>query len=192
MTHVSRTAVALCALLVAGAFASGCRHKAPAAQPLPPAPAVAPVKPPPPPPPPPQVRPPAPPTPLTEDQIFERKSVADLNAEAQLADALFDYDQSTVRPAAAEALSQDAKWLMRWPSTRLTVEGHCDERGTAEYNLSLGERRATAVKSYLVSLGIAAERLTVVSYGKEYPVCTESSEPCWQRNRRAHLVITAK
>jgi peptidoglycan-associated lipoprotein len=194
MIHTSRTAAAMCALLVAGALASGCRHKAPAAQPLPPAPAVAPVQPaaPPPPPPPPQARPPAPPTPLTEDQIFERKSVADLNTEAQLADALFDYDQSTIRPTAAEVLSQDAKWLTRWPTTRLTVEGHCDERGTAEYNLSLGERRATAVKSYLVSLGLAAERLTVVSYGKEQPVCTENSEQCWQRNRRAHLVITAK
>jgi peptidoglycan-associated lipoprotein len=115
-----------------------------------------------------------------------------LNAEAPLADALFDYDQSTIRPAAAEVLSQDAKWLMRWPSTKVTVEGHCDERGTPEYNLALGERRATAVKSYLVSLGVAAERLTVVSYGKEQPVCTENSEQCWQRNRRGHLVITAK
>jgi peptidoglycan-associated lipoprotein len=193
MTHVSRPSAAVCALLVAGLLVSGCRHKAPATQPPPPAPAVAPVPPPPPPPPPPAApRPAVPPAPLTEDQIFERKSIADVNAEAPLADALFDYDQSTIRPDAADVLSRDAKWLTRWPTTKVTVEGHGDERGTAEYNLALGERRATAVKSYLVSLGVQAERLTIVSYGKERPVCTDSSEQCWQRNRRGHFMITAK
>ena len=82
--------------------------------------------------------------------------------------------------------------MKRWTSTRITVEGHCDERGTAEYNLGLGERRANAVKDYLVSLGIAADRVTVVSKGKEAPVCTEENESCWQQNRRGHFVITAK
>ena len=74
----------------------------------------------------------------------------------------------------------------------ITVEGHCDERGTAEYNLSLGERRSNAVKGYLVSLGVAADRITVISKGKETPFCTDSSESCWQQNRRGHFVITAK
>jgi peptidoglycan-associated lipoprotein len=192
MVHGSRIAVAISVLAIAGVMASGCSHKAPVT--APPAPVSPVVQPPPPPPspPPPAVQPPAPPAPLTEDQIFARKSVADLNAEAPLADALFAYDQSTLGADATDVLNRDARWLLRWPTTKVTVEGHCDERGTAEYNLALGERRATAVKSYLVSLGVSADRLTVVSYGKERPVCTESAEPCWQRNRRGHLLITAK
>jgi peptidoglycan-associated lipoprotein len=139
-----------------------------------------------------QPPPPPPPAPLTEDQIFARKTLAELNAEGALRDALFDYDRSTVREDATTVLAENAKWMARWSATKITVEGHCDERGTPEYNLALGERRATAVKSYLVSLGVASERLTVVSYGKERPACTEETEPCRQRNRRAHFLITAK
>jgi peptidoglycan-associated lipoprotein len=194
MNRVSRISAGVCALLVAGALASGCRHNPPVAQAPPPAPPAPVVQPPPPPPPPPpaKVEQPAPPAQLTEDEIFSRKTIAELNAEAPLADALFDYDQATIRPDAAEVLKRDATWLTRWPTTTVTIEGHCDERGTPEYNLALGERRADAVKSYLVSLGVATGRLKIVSFGKERPVCTDSSEPCWQRNRRGHLTITGK
>jgi peptidoglycan-associated lipoprotein len=115
-----------------------------------------------------------------------------LNAEKPLADAYFDYDKADLRDDARAALAANADWLKRFPSTRITVEGHADSRGTAEYNLALGQRRASAAKDYLVSLGVAADRITVVSKGKEQPVCTEESEACWQQNRRVHAVITAK
>ena len=82
--------------------------------------------------------------------------------------------------------------MKRWTSTQVTVEGHCDSRGSSEYNLALGSRRANAVKEYLVSLGVPAGRLTVVSKGKEQPFCSEETEACWQQNRRGHFVITAK
>ena len=194
MRRYARTLAVVGVFVVAGVVASGCRHKTPVTAPPPPASApVVPAPPPPPPLPTPQAPPPPPPTaPLTEDQIFARKTVAELNAEGALRDARFEYDRWTIREDAAAVLAENAKWMARWPATKITVEGHCDERGTPEYNLALGERRATAAKSYLVSLGVAPDRLTVVSYGKESPVCTEDTEQCWQRNRRAHLLITAK
>lgn len=104
----------------------------------------------------------------------------------------FDYDQAGVRDDARGALQKNAEWMKRWPSTRISVEGHADERGTAEYNLGLGERRGNSVKDYLISLGVPADRIMVVSKGKEAPVCTESNESCWQQNRRGHFVITVK
>ena len=87
-------------------------------------------------------------------------------------------------------LSKQAAWLARYPAVRLTVEGHCDERGTREYNLALGARRANAVKEFLVAQGVATGRLETVSYGKERPICTQSSEDCWSQNRRGVSVIT--
>jgi peptidoglycan-associated lipoprotein len=135
---------------------------------------------------------PEPPAPLTEDEIFARKTLDEVNAERPLADALFDYDQFTLREDARASLQRNADWLRRWTSTRITIEGHCDSRGTSEYNLALGERRANAVREYLVSLGIAADRLVTVSMGEEAPTCVEESEACWQRNRRGHFVVTAK
>ena len=90
------------------------------------------------------------------------------------------------------ALQKNADWLKRWTSTRITVEGHCDSRGSAEYNLALGTRRAESVKKYLASLGVAESRMTVVSKGKEQPACAAENEACWQRNRRGHFVFTAK
>jgi peptidoglycan-associated lipoprotein len=99
---------------------------------------------------------------------------------------------SVIRDDARAILQRNADFLRRWPTTRITIEGHCDERGTNEYNLALGERRANAVKEYLVSLGIAGDRLLAISKGEESPVCTESSEACWQRNRRGHPLFTAK
>ncbi len=183
--------IALFAILML--VATGCRRQAPAptpAPPPPPPPAAAATPPPPPPPPPPA---PAPkPAPLTEEQIFAQKTLEQLNAERPLSDVFFDYDQSVVRDEGRGPLQKNAEWLKRWTSTQITVEGHADSRGSSEYNLALGSRRATAVKDYLVNLGIPATRLTVVSKGKEQPFCTAETEDCWQQNRRGHFIITAK
>jgi peptidoglycan-associated lipoprotein len=129
---------------------------------------------------------------LSEEEIMAQKSLAQLNSERPLADVYFDLDQSTIKDASRSALTTNATWLKRWTATRITIEGHCDERGTAEYNLGLGDRRANAVKAYLVELGVPGDRITVVSKGKEAPFCTEKNEACWQQNRRGHFVITAK
>jgi peptidoglycan-associated lipoprotein len=104
-------------------------------------------------------------------------------------DAFFDYDKADVRADARDALSQTAQFLRSYPQMRIVVEGHCDERGSTEYNLALGDRRAASAKQFLVSLGIQAERMQVVSYGKERPFCSASNEACWQQNRRAHFVM---
>jgi peptidoglycan-associated lipoprotein len=106
----------------------------------------------------------------------------------EVRDAYFDYDKADIRPDARDALSSTAGFLKDYPSVKVTIEGHCDERGSTEYNLGLGDRRASAVRQYLVSLGVAADRLTTVSFGKEKPFCTEHNETCWQQNRRGHFV----
>jgi peptidoglycan-associated lipoprotein len=179
--------------LVLAVAAAGCHKKVPppAPAPPPPPPPAAPVTPPPPPPPP-APAPTPPPRPLTEEEIFARKSLADLNAERPLDDVYFDLDKSEIRDDAKPRLQKDADWMKKWTSTQVSVEGHCDSRGSAEYNLALGSRRANAVKEYLANLGVPAGRLTVVSKGKEQPVCSEEGESCWQQNRRGHFVITAK
>jgi peptidoglycan-associated lipoprotein len=157
----------------------------------PPPPQVAPEQPPPPPPPPPQPPPPAPAEP-TEEEIFARMSLEELNRQGNLADVLFYYDEAALTDQARSTLDENAAWLRRWTSTRVTIEGHADSRGTTEYNLALGERRARAVQDYLASLGIAAARLTIVSKGEEEPLCMDEAESCWSRNRRGHFIITAK
>jgi peptidoglycan-associated lipoprotein len=129
---------------------------------------------------------------LTEDEVFARKSVDQLNTERNLADVFFDLDKSEVREDARPPLQKDADWLKRWTSVQVTVEGHADSRGSAEYNLGLGSRRATAVKDYLVSLGVPTTRIVVISKGKEQPFCNEENEGCWSQNRRGHFVITSK
>ena len=118
--------------------------------------------------------------------------VAAINARGYLKDAFFDYDKADLRDDARTALSTDAEWLKKYRSIQFLIEGHCDERGTSEYNLALGDRRANAAKEYLVSLGVDASRVKTVSYGKERPFCNESTEDCWQQNRRAHFLVTAK
>ena len=118
--------------------------------------------------------------------------MADLNNEHVLADVYFDLDKSDIRDDAKAPLQKDADYLKRWTSVAVTVEGHCDTRGSSEYNLALGSRRADAVKAYLTNLGVAASRVTVVSKGKESPFCTEENESCWQQNRRGYMVITGK
>jgi len=106
----------------------------------------------------------------------------------EVRDAYFDYDKADIRADAKDALGKTADFLRNYPQVRVTIEGHCDERGSTEYNLALGDRRANAVKQYLVSLGIPAAQLTTVSFGKEKPFCMESGEACWQQNRRGHFV----
>jgi peptidoglycan-associated lipoprotein len=103
-------------------------------------------------------------------------------------DAYFDYNKSDLRPDAREALSQTAQYLRQHPEIHAIIEGHCDERGSEEYNIGLGQRRADAVKEFLASLGISADRLSTVSYGKEKPFCTAHDETCWQQNRVGHFV----
>jgi peptidoglycan-associated lipoprotein len=171
---------------------TGCAKKVPPPPPPPPAPPVVAAPPPPPPPAPAPAPAPAPPRALTEDEVFARKTVEQLNAEMPLGDVMFDLDQSTVRDDQRAALQRNADFLRRWPSVRVSVEGHADSRGTNEYNLALGERRANAVKEYLVGLGVTTDRMVVVSKGEEAPVCTEETEACFARNRRGHFVITAK
>ena len=131
----------------------------------------------------------APPAPVTRN----RGPIGTLEGRVQsdLRDALFDYDSNNIRDDARAALTGDFDALKRiladFPNAIINVEGHCDERGSAEYNLGLGDRRASAARDFLTQLGVPADRLKTISYGKERPVCTESDESCWQRNRRAHF-----
>src|SRR5258708_2164899 len=122
--------------------------------------------------------PPPPPAGPSDDELFMR----------EVRDAYFDYDKADLRPDARTALSKTADFLKNYPRFKVTIEGHCDERGSTEYNLGLGDRRASAVKQYMVSLGISADPVNTVSFGKEKPFCNESNESCWQQNRRGHFV----
>lgn len=176
-------------LLLAGTAA--CRKsQPPVARPTPPAPpppvtATRPADPPAP------MREPIPPEPLPADSVAGR-SLDDLNRDSPLQPIFFDYDSSDVNDAGRGILQASAGVLKKNLSWIITVEGHCDERGTAEYNLALGERRAVSARTYLVSLGIDANRLRTVSYGSEFPFDPAHQEGAWGRNRRAHFVITAK
>jgi peptidoglycan-associated lipoprotein len=109
-----------------------------------------------------------------------------------LGDVFFDYDAYELRQDARDRLAQNARFLNEHPQFVLTIEGHADERGTNDYNLALGERRATAAKAYLVTLGVAESRLRTLTYGEERPFCGESTEACWRMNRRAHFTITGR
>ncbi|MBS1817721.1 MAG: peptidoglycan-associated lipoprotein Pal [Acidobacteria bacterium] len=132
-----------------------------------------------------------PPEPVREDRIAS-SSLDDLNRNSPLKPAFFEYDSSDLSAEAQRVLTENAVVLKQYPSWTVTIEGHCDERGTAEYNLALGERRAVAARTYLVSLGISADRLRTVSYGKEFPFDPGHDESAYTKNRRAHFVITAK
>jgi len=147
---------------------------------------------------PPPVTPPPPqrleePTPvrLTEDSTTSR-SLDDLNREALLKPAFFPVDSFDLDDSGRAVVSANADVLKKYPTWKITVEGHADERGTPEYNLALGDKRASAVKAYLVSLGIPGDRLQTISYGKEFPFEPGHDENAWSKNRRAHFVITAK
>ena len=129
------------------------------------------------------------------ESTTDRSSLGDLQegksseSTGPLKDILYDYDSHSLRADAREILRANANWLKGNQAARVEIEGHCDERGTNEYNLALGAKRAQAAKDFLATLGIGADRLSTISYGEEIPVCKEASETCWQRNRRARFVV---
>ena len=122
------------------------------------------------------------------DALRQGKSTA-TPSTSPLQDIFFDFDRYDLRSDARDTLRTNADWLKNNPSARIEIEGHCDERGTNEYNLALGAKRAQSAKDYLVTLGVSAERLSTISYGEEIPVCKEQTETCWRRNRRARFVV---
>jgi peptidoglycan-associated lipoprotein len=182
------------AVLAAAALVSAChRNPPPIARPAPPPPTVADSAAP---------RPPAPPVPVTEPVIvppepikedrISSASLDELNKNSPFKPVFFEYNSSELEAAGRTVLDENAAVLKRSNAWIVTIEGHCDERGSAEYNLALGERRAVAVRTYLVSLGIPGDRLRTVSYGKEFPFDPGHDEAAWAKNRRAHFVITGK
>ena len=206
MAHRWGSALSVAPLLVLSLFLAGCPKRPATMAASAPAPGVAtppPAAPVAPPPastapestPPAPAAPPAAPAPMPQvaqpaAPVLPR--VSEFAANANLKDVYFDFDKYDIRPDAAKILDANATWLKANPGNLLLIEGHCDERGTAEYNLALGERRAKSTMNYLVGQGVAASRITVISYGKERPVCTEKTEACWAMNRRAHHLVKAQ
>jgi peptidoglycan-associated lipoprotein len=129
------------------------------------------------------------PAPAPAPTTTARPAVQDFAPVPDLADVFFDFDKYDIRPGDAKTLDTNANWLKSNPNHLVLVEGHCDERGTNEYNLALGERRAKSTMNYLVSQGVQANRITIISYGEERPQCTEHTESCWAKNRRAHFLV---
>jgi len=129
---------------------------------------------------------------LTEEEIFMSKSLEQVNLEAPLKMIHFDYDQYAVRQDARPTLEGNAAWMKKFTSAKILIEGHCDERGTEEYNLALGEKRAKSSYDYLVSLGVSPDRMKVISYGKSQPLDSGQNEAAWQKNRRAQFLIIEK
>jgi peptidoglycan-associated lipoprotein len=193
MLRRSRTFVLL---LVLGAIGAGAcaKKQPPIARPTPPPPTSTTAE-----------RPPAPPEPVSEpapvtvppepsvsSSDIGAGSLDEINKKGVLQPVFFLFDSAEVDQASQAVLAKNAEILKQNPSWVVSIEGHCDERGTAEYNLALGERRALSVRTYLVSLGLAPDRLRTVSYGKEFPFDPGHGEEAWARNRRAHFVVTAK
>ncbi len=187
--------VAAVVLVIVAVMAGACsKKKPPVTRPMPPPPPPATEAAPTPPPAPPQPvgeQPVVPSQPIAESSI-DSKPLDELNREGLLKPVFFLFDESDLSAESQQALNDNAAMLKQHSTWVVTIEGHCDERGTAEYNLARGERRAVAVRTYLVSLGIAADRLHTVSYGKEFPFDPGHTEASWAKNRRAHFVITAK
>ena len=191
--HRGRLAAAVTLVLAAMVTACG-EKKPPVSRPMPP-PATQPdtgagTRPPAPPEP---VRetPPVPPEPIASDTLAA-SDIDVINKNSPFQPVFFAFDSAEVDAPGQPALNANAEVLKKYPTWVITIEGHADERGTAEYNLALGERRATAARTYLVSLGIPAERLKTVSYGKEFPFDPGHDEAAWAKNRRAHFVVTSK
>jgi peptidoglycan-associated lipoprotein len=191
--QAARAAAAL--LLCAALGVAGCAKKQP--------PVARPIPPPPPPPietpmtPPPEPAAPTPDTgpsttpPIAEDSVASG-SLDEINRNSPLKPVFFGLDVSEIDGDGQRLLEANAEIMKRYPTWQISIEGHCDERGTAEYNLALGERRALAARNYLVSLGVSADRVKTVSYGKEFPFDPGHTESAWAKNRRAHFVVTAK
>ena len=172
-------------LLIAAAALSGCaKRPATAAASAPPPSAPPAVRPAPMPAPPPAAPAPAAPTAAPAP----RPAPKDFAENPNVKDVFFDFDKYDVRAGDAKTLDSSAAWFKQNRAELVLIEGHCDERGTPEYNLALGERRAKATMNYLVAQGVEANRITIISYGKERPQCTEKTEACWQMNRRAHFL----
>jgi peptidoglycan-associated lipoprotein len=206
---VNRLMILLAAGLVTIVVLDGCAKRpaltevaAPAptgvAQPVAPAAPAAPVAPAAPavpaaPAPPPVAAAPAPP-PVAPPPAVEapRPKPEEFVARPEVKDVYFDFDKSAIRTDAADTLQASARWLRDHPGYLVLIEGHCDERGTNAYNLALGDRRAHAALTYLVSQGVAASRFKTISYGEERPTCTERAERCWSKNRRAHFLVKAE
>jgi peptidoglycan-associated lipoprotein len=191
--QMRKLTVTLAAVVIAAALAACAKKTPPVARPVPPPIAGDPGA----------SRPPAPPTPVAEPQPIPpeptltgdelaSKDIDDINRNSPFQPVFFSYDQFDVDGAGQQSLNTNAEILRKYPSWIITIEGHADERGTAEYNLALGERRALAARNYLVSLGIPADRLRTVSYGKEFPFDAGHTEEAWAKNRRAHFVVTSK
>jgi len=134
---------------------------------------------------------PSPAAPSTSSPSTTPPRPSEFSESANLKDVFFDFDKYDVRPGDAKILDTNAAWL-KSNNNLVLIEGHCDERGTNEYNLALGERRAKSTMNYLVAQGVQASRITIISYGEERPTCTEKTEECWTKNRRAHFLVKAR
>ena len=180
--------------IVVALLSASCVRNPPPVEPEPtaPPPGARSVDPAPPSPPPLPEPPPLPPPPLAGEDDFESRSLEELNRESPLEPVFFGYDSSGLNTAAQLIIEANAGVLERFPTWVVTIEGHCDERGTPEYNLGLGERRALAVREYLVELGLPVAQLRTISYGKEFPFDPGHDDGAWASNRRAHFVITSK
>jgi peptidoglycan-associated lipoprotein len=134
-----------------------------------------------------------PPPPSEVDRAAEMRRARIEEARLVIAEKIFfDFNRSDIKPEYREVLARKADVMNEFPELTIRIEGHCDERGTVEYNLALGERRAKATMNYLVGQGVQANRITIISYGKERPTCTEHSEACWAKNRRSHFLVKAR
>jgi peptidoglycan-associated lipoprotein len=129
---------------------------------------------------------------LTEEEIFQRKTLEELNRQGHLNRVYFDFDKYTIKDDMKPTLQKNADWLMKHPTVEISVGGHCDERGTEEYNMALGEKRAAAAKNYLVNLGVPAEKVKIVSYGKTQPLVKGVDDDSHAKNRRDEFIITKK
>jgi len=193
MRRQGKKLLVLVLLLTVAVAACKGKAKPPVARPMPPPMSNPGANPPIPPPGPPQpVNEPIPVPPMPAEDTIGTKSLDDLNRDSPLRPLFFELDSSDVSSDGQQVLQANAAVLKKYPTMQITIEGHCDERGTAEYNLALGERRALAAKNYLVSLGVGADKVKTVSYGKEFPFDPGHDDAAWLKNRRAHFVITAK
>jgi peptidoglycan-associated lipoprotein len=193
MNTLSVRRIAFLLLLLITITVGACAKKTPPiARPIPPPPGGSTTVTPPPEPPAPAPEPTTVPAePVAEDSIAAG-SIDDINRNSPLMPVFYGLDVAEVDAEGQKVLQANADLLRRYATWQISIEGHCDERGTAEYNLALGERRAVAARNYLVSLGIPADRVKIVSYGKEFPFDPGHSEEAWSKNRRAHFVVTAK